>query len=93
MHYVYALIDPITNKPKYVGVTKHTLSFRLKSHMQAKDNGMKAHWIKKLKSKGLKPKIILLEIVGGLAHPGTSEKFWIRHYENSGEYLFNINNC
>ena len=88
---IYALVCPIDKVVKYVGVTKKDLSDRFFQHLQSKDNGLKANWIKKLKEKGERPRIIELMKVES-KQAGEMEKIFIQHYENKGLYLFNINN-
>lgn len=91
MEIIYALVDPNTGQVKYIGRTKGTLKARLYQHTKAKDNGLKAYWIKKLKEKGKQPSIIeLMQVASEQA--GEMEKVFIQHYENKGFYLFNNNN-
>lgn len=58
----YVLVDPITNIPRYIGITKKTLRQRFVGHMsdiwnRPELNKHKTAWFKKLISKGLLPEI------------------------------------
>jgi group I intron endonuclease len=66
--YIYGLIDPGDNSIKYVGWTMD-LAERLLKHIAPsclKGKNHKNHWIKSLLSQGLKPRIVLLEVVDHL---------------------------
>lgn len=80
---IYGLHDPITNEIRYVGKTKQPLKKRLSQHLWVKNisNPHKFNWIEKLKNKGLKPNIILLEICDELNWV-EREKYWIRSIDN-----------
>lgn len=88
---IYALIDPETLEEKYIGRTSRPLIKRLAQHIHAKElsNGMKAHWISQLKKKGDIPLFKELEIVSR-EDAMTAETKWIKHFEEKGNYLFNI---
>lgn len=64
---IYALIDPITCKIRYIGRTKNRLNVRLNGHMSKciRKSNHKECWLYSLRVKGLKPKIKLITIVHG----------------------------
>lgn len=63
-HYIYALVDPRTGEPHYVGRTSNPKR-RLSHHTD--NNGMttwqKGDWIRELKEQGLKPVMKILEVI------------------------------
>ena len=77
--YIYALIDPITNIPRYIGKA-NDLNKRLKGHVnkvnckKSKLN-KKESWIKSLLNNNLKPTIEKLDYV-----PVNEWKFWEMFY-------------
>ena len=80
---VYKLIDPITSRVRYVGVTTQKLNDRLSQHIydgKHKNYSHKINWIKSLLSKHVKPYIELIEECDeyNWRH---REKFWISNYE------------
>lgn len=79
--YIYALTCPKTNEIRYIGKTIQKLKTRLKGHLfVAKDDlTHRANWIRKLKSKKLKPNIILIEEVNDLNWI-EKEIYWIAYY-------------
>ena len=88
---IYVLIDPKTKRVKYVGRTKMTLKQRLYAHIADKNhNGLKIYWIRKLSRKGLLPIIAQIEQCTS-EEASDCETKWINYYEDSGEFLFNIN--
>jgi hypothetical protein len=75
---IYALTDPITNEPQYIGKTINELNFRLRKHIETSlryRKSIKDCWIVSLNKKCLKPNIELIDIV-----PQGEWKFWEKHY-------------
>jgi len=64
---IYALIDPITCKIRYIGRTKNELKIRLSGHMSKciRKSNHKECWLYGLRINGLKPKIKLITTVYG----------------------------
>lgn len=64
---VYTLNCPITDVPKYVGITIQKLNIRYNEHVSESRNqtrnNPKSCWVKSLMNKGLSPKIEILDIV------------------------------
>lgn len=89
---IYALVCIVTNEVKYVGLTSTTLEQRLQSHLRGKDyNPGKAQWIRDLRSEGILPIIIALEIVtNSLSHARIRERYWTYKYIEYGHDLLNI---
>lgn len=64
--YGYVLVDPETNIPRYVGITKQSLQQRFAGHVRdiynrPDLNKHKTAWFRKLISKGLMPRIELIQ--------------------------------
>lgn len=73
---IYMLVDPVSEDVKYIGKTKRTLSERLNAHMyELKYNTKKVNWVKSMKTKGLVPSIIELDVVDD-----NEANFWEIHY-------------
>lgn len=62
---IYALVDPFTDKVRYIGFTRTTINNRLSGHkhdsLKRNCNTKKAKWFRKCNLKGKLPYIILLE--------------------------------
>lgn len=59
-YYLYALIDPNSNKPKYIGITNNPEE-RLKRHINDVSITKKTKWIKSLKDGGILPTMKILK--------------------------------
>lgn len=91
---VYALVDPIDLKVRYVGVSSTGLG-RPKWHftpgaLQANENKRKCDWIRRLKVKGLSPAIRVLEYFSTREDARSAEPYWIQWMRDQGEHLYNI---
>lgn len=100
MIYIYALIDPITDKIRYIGKTTNPEK-RFKEHCN--DKNIKLHrvcWINSLKKMGCLPQMDILEKLPDNADWQYAEKDWISFAKrigcdltngtNGGEGLVNI---
>lgn len=58
---VYCLVDPVANDVRYVGVTSKSMVHRLAGHLQKPTNWRTAAWFRSLVSRGLRPRIYLLQ--------------------------------
>lgn len=88
---IYALIDPITCKVRYIGRTRNSLKTRLNGHYSkcTKRNNHKECWIYSLRAKGLKPKIRLLCIKEGWEESHIYERSCIKRAIAFGFNLVN----
>lgn len=90
---MYILIDPITNKPRYVGKAKRPKR-RFKSHTSLSrlknEKYHNAQWLKSLLKIGLKPRMIILEKVPDNEKVWEiRENFWMDFYRRLGFDLTN----
>jgi len=90
-HFVYELVNPLTDIPFYVGITENAYK-RFKSHMYNRDrcNPAKNAIVQSLKSDNLVPIMKIRETVDGLEHAQKREKYWINYYLVQGIPLTNI---
>ena len=89
--FIYALKDPDTGLPRYVGFTVNP-SKRLQAHIaQAKRDGIthRARWILKLLRHGKSPVIEVLESGYGFAWR-EAERTWLEKFRNAGLSLVNV---
>lgn len=85
---IYALIDPCSGKPRYVGQTAQYLCNRLSQHVFVSDGSPKSLWVAGLVAQGLKPDIRLLEEVDAVLGV-QAEASWIETLREAGEELTN----
>ena len=88
MTYIYALIDPITREPRYVGKSDRP-KIRLLQHEKDGSNSHKANWIKCLKRRGLRPELSILCAVNKTKWEEV-EKHYILKFRMLGYKLTNI---
>lgn len=92
---VYALSDPRTNVPFYIGCTKQRLSNRLIAHrgdaVTNKRHTAKSAKIRELDAIGLKPLIEPMETVD-VGDWQEAERFWVEYLRFFGVKLLNANN-
>lgn len=88
---IYALIDPRTRKPVYVGATRRTLSQRLYEHLYQPSNPRMARFIDELKAQELKPTVKLIERV---SHENAWERelYWMAKYAKRHDLLNDMHN-
>ena len=85
---IYSLIDPRTNKVRYIGKTVLTLQKRLYHHLYDKSDTHKCRWIKSLMQLNLVP--IIQEIEKCLESEWEErERVWIAYYKKYGDCLTN----
>lgn len=89
---IYALFDPREpDRVRYVGKTDASIATRLIQHLQQARSGIQSHrckWIRSLLCLGQQPRIRLIESVSKESWQ-TRERFWIRHFRDSGHPLTN----
>ena len=91
MTYIYSLIDPRTNKVRYVGKSNNPQQ-RLIDHFYDDSKTKKCSWILKLKSLGLKPILKILEEVPE-NNWEAREVYWISFFRRTvGPDLTNLCN-
>lgn len=88
MFYIYELVDPITNEPRYIGHTINTYN-RLHSHLTKSKKGKsyKDIWIRKLLKQGITPILNIIDEVESDVY--FWEKFYIWLYKSWGMRLTN----
>jgi predicted GIY-YIG superfamily endonuclease len=87
VHYVYALLDPRTNQPRYVGCTTDCAR-RLLDHINA-TRGTGA-WLRELRSCGCLPTIAILEVCQCSDAGMEAERNWVAKYLEAGCDLLNV---
>jgi len=88
---IYVLEDPITNEVRYVG---HTVDAdqRWKGHLSQRDHGPKSHkniWLKELGSRGLVPRMAIIDPAVPHEVCGEVEQQWIDYFKSRGCDLLN----
>jgi len=83
-HAIYALVDPETQKVRYIGKSKQPEE-RYRQHIRKAPA-----WIKEILEKGLKPEQIILESGLNSEEAGKREEYWIRWYESKNNPLENF---
>lgn len=86
--YIYGLIDPTTSSIRYIGKSRdpHT---RLNEHLKEQSDNAKCRWLRKLKSVGAVPVLVVLEEVSDGRDISEVEKLWIDMGFRSGWNLTN----
>jgi len=90
LFYIYGLIDPRTNCVRYVGKAKNT-DQRFSNHWcpsGRSDKTPKGAWFRKLHRLGLKPLLVILDVVPE-EEWHQAEREWIAHYRKQ-QRLFNF---
>jgi hypothetical protein len=91
--FIYALCDPDTKAPVYVGQTINT-KVRLRQHMAeanmpaAYGNRVKGDWILSLKAQGKKPELTVLQEVEH-TEANNAEFSWVERLRAEGHTLLN----
>lgn len=88
-YFIYKLSCPITNIPKYIGMTKKPKE-RYRKHLNEKSLTLKNTWVKSLLNKGLKPVMQLVDFSNSLEEINIKEKYWIIKYREWGFDLKNM---
>ncbi len=92
MYYVYELVDPLTNEPRYIGITNNTKA-RYSQHLALRDGNIeKNSWVRRLAKQGVKPIMRILETAPTKEQAAAKERHWINSYLKAGISLTNIRN-
>jgi len=87
---VYALLDPVTKVPHYVGQTAEGLGRRLSQHVTKHQKTRNGLWVRALIDADRWPEIVLLEeFVGDRRHAYEREAQWIKRLKAEGCPLLN----
>ena len=89
---IYVLIDPKTNEIRYVGKANN-VSERYKAHLNRarKHQVHKKNWLDKLKNDGLKPIVVVIDVVP-IEEWVFWETYWISQMKTWGFNLLNYTN-
>lgn len=87
--FIYALLDPITNKPRYIGQTTNPTK-RAGSHIRSIGPSVPAlrQWVESLKSEGKRPGFVVLAQTT-IDKGGSVETREIKRARKEGNDLFN----
>lgn len=91
---IYKLLDPNTNRIRYVGATLLSIEQRVSEHLKdarRTEPTHKRHWLKLLASQDQVPLAMLLEKTDK-HNWQTREQYWIKHFRECGEPLTNGTN-
>lgn len=92
---VYALSDPETDELRYVGMTIKKLEVRLNNHCSEANRKPSAshrtRWLRSVTSRGLRPKIELVEELPDATSMAEAEEYWITQFRAMGFRLVNGN--
>ncbi|UFU16067.1 GIY-YIG nuclease family protein (plasmid) [Curtobacterium sp. C1] len=87
---IYALVDPLTGEPHYVGQTAATLADRRRDHVRKPGSTKKGAWIRELLAEYREPQIVLIEEFTGCRREAYErESFWIRQLQSEGRPILN----
>lgn len=90
LYRVYALLDPTTGVPHYVGQTASTLANRRQDHVRKPGATKKGRWVRGLLDAHLEPQIVLLEEVTGYRQDAYErETHWIQRFRSEGHPILN----
>lgn len=91
---IYALVSPVTFKPRYIGKSTRSLRIRLNEHYSHSMNnrfasGPECDWFQALEDEGLRPNIVCLEEVP-LDRMDEREQYWVTLGLSLGWHLLNV---
>lgn len=95
---IYALLDPVTGEPRYVGkTTEPSARRRYRCHKydaKRKKTGNRwvVRWLNKLYREGAEPKIVEIAIVPPWGNWEAAERRWVRRLRDRGYRLTNLTN-
>lgn len=86
--YIYGLCDPESGLIRYIGKSIRP-NERLTNHMNDQGTCHRTNWLRSLKSKGLKPNLVILQELPDDAIWQDAEKAWIAYGRSQGWPLVN----
>lgn len=87
---IYALVDPLTGDPHYIGQTGATLADRRAEHVRKPGNTKKGAWVREFLAAYREPRIVLIEEFTGYRRQAYErETFWIHRLRSEGHSLLN----
>lgn len=89
--FIYGLVDPRDRVIRYVGKSVRPME-RLANHMNEKSRTWRTNWLRGLRAAGLRPTLIVLEVVHGGAKWQLRERAWIAAGRLRGWPLTNCTN-
>jgi len=78
MIYIYGLIDPLVHQIAYVGKT-NDLYERWESHVKTEAPHVAGQWIQGLRTVGVEPTLVVLEVLPDDGDWENAERWWIAH--------------
>lgn len=88
LYWIYALVDPRNDEIRYVGQSL-AIHQRFSEHTGVNAGQVKAIWLKKLQSVGLRPKLMVFESALTLQTAVEAERYWINYCRTQGANLLN----
>lgn len=85
--FIYALECPTTGEIRYVGKSNNPKN-RYYEHLRERGNSYKCNWIQSLIKNGLKPELIIIEVVNSDIWK-ERECYWINYYKENNIKLTN----
>ena len=93
---IYALIDPRTDKVRYIGKTQYDVGFRLQQHLarasNAKFKSHKNNWLRQLLALNLTPRVEILDVLDDHMDWQSTERQYIEDGHLQGWPLTNSTN-
>lgn len=86
--FIYALTDPETGAIRYIGKSIRPYQ-RLTNHCNEQARCHRTNWIRSLRSRGLRPALVILETLPPGADWQSAERRWIAHGREQGWPLTN----
>lgn len=88
MIYIYGLIDPRTDRVRYIGKSIRPME-RLANHCNEQSRTWRTNWLRQLSAKGLRPSLVILQELPSGADWQTVERQWIADGKTLGWPLTN----
>lgn len=89
MNFIYALLDPQDNEPRYIGKMRKGIDNRLRQHASTRRAVRSSHWIHNVMCAGYMPEAVELEAGLSETEWPEAEQFWIAYFKSLGADLTN----